>query len=207
MKKFFIAGTDTNVGKTLVSALLMKALNGYYWKPIQSGTADELSDPQQVQQWTGLDDERFFPSAYSFKASLSPDQAARLENTQIDLMYCKTPQCEQPLIIEGAGGVFVPLNQDHCLLDLIKKIGFPVILVARGTLGTINHTLLTLEALRHRQIPVQGVIFNGDLNPDNQTAIEFWGKTKTLWHVPKFTEISTDVLTTWVNHNQPQLGL
>src|SRR4051812_44669988 len=119
MSQFFITGTDTNVGKTLVSAILTMALNAVYWKPVQSGT----SDKEQVQEWTQLSDNHFLPSLYSLKAALSPDQAARLENIKIELSNCTLPQIHQSLIVEGAGGVKSPLNEKECIIDLIKKLG------------------------------------------------------------------------------------
>jgi dethiobiotin synthetase len=205
MKNFFITGTDTDIGKTLVAAILTLAARGCYWKPIQSGTSHSLSDQEQIKQWTGLPDNHFFNSCYSFKAPLSPDQAAHLENTQIDLSTCQTPNTSQTLIVEGAGGVLVPLNPRNQMVDLIKKVGLPVILVARGTLGTINHTLLSIEALRYRQIPIHGVVFNGELNLENQIAIESWGKVKTLCHIPVFNQITPAILSDWVQNNKTLL--
>ena len=196
MKKYFITGTDTDIGKSVVSALLTMVFDASYWKPIQSGSSDLL----QVKKWTQLPDERFFPSSYYLQAPLSPDQAAKQEGITIDLEKCILPDTKQTLIVEGAGGVFAPLNQDQRMIDLIKKLNIPVIIVARGTLGTINHTLLTIEALRAREIPIRGIVFNGELNPDNQTAIESWGKVKTLFHVPRFKEINNEVLQSWIKH-------
>lgn len=181
MNGFFITGTDTNVGKTLTAAMLTAFLGGCYWKPIQSGMP---SDRERVQQLTGLPDAHFYPSQYTLKASLSPDQAAELEGITIDLTQCQLPKTAYPLIVEGAGGVFVPINQNECMLDLMQQLALPVIVVSRGTLGTVNHTLLTLEALRKRQLDIEGIVFSGELNPANQTAIETWGKVKTLFHIP-----------------------
>jgi dethiobiotin synthetase len=198
MKKYFITGTDTGIGKTLVSAIMTSALQATYWKPIQSGSSDQAV----VRELTGLSDAHFHPTQYAFRASLSPDQAASLENITIDLSTCKLPQISKPLIVEGAGGVFVPLNEQECMLDLMKQFAIPVVIVSRGQLGTINHTLLSIEALRRRDIPIHGVVFSGDLNPDNQTAIEKWGKVKTLFHLPNLSHVTPAIFQDWVGKNQ-----
>lgn len=205
MKKFFITGTDTGVGKTLTSAVLTFALKAHYWKPIQSGVADETADYEKIQQLTGLADTYFFPSAYVLKASLAPGQAAHLENIFIDIKKINLPEISSSLIVEGAGGIFVPLNQTNLVLDLIKKINFPVIIVSRGTIGTINHTLLTIEALRQRKIMIEGIIFSGDLNPSNQLAIEQWGNVKTILHIPKFENLTPVSFQTWVKQHQQKI--
>lgn len=202
MKQFFITGTDTHVGKTLVSAILTLALQARYWKPIQSGIADEMADQDKVRALTGLPKTCFFPSTYALQASLSPDQAARLENIDIDLAQCILPNVSGSLIVEGAGGVHVPLNAHACMVNLMKQCALPVVIVARGTLGTINHTLLTIEALRARQLTIAGVIFSGELNFQNQQAIEKWGQVRTLLHIPKFTNVTPKVVQEWVRNNQ-----
>jgi malonyl-CoA O-methyltransferase len=197
-KGYFITGTDTGVGKTLVSAILTWVLQGCYWKPIQSGVQEEMSDLERVQQLTRLPAEHFSPSRYVLQAPLAPDQAAALENLSLDLDECQLPQTDKPLIVEGAGGVQVPINEQHNMLDLIKKLALPVIVVARGSLGTINHTLLTLESLRSRGLPIHGVVLNGPLNPANQKAIETWGQVRTLFHVPFFDTIDALILQRWI---------
>jgi len=199
IQRFFVTGTDTGVGKTLVSSILTLALSGSYWKPIQSGIADEESEQEKVRALTGLEKEFIFPSTYSLKASLSPDQAAKREAISIDLKKIILPETSRALIVEGAGGVFVPLNATETILDLIKQLNFPVIIVSRGGLGTINHTLLTIEALRNRQLTIHGVIFSGELNPENQDAIEKFGKVRTLFHVPFFEKIE---IKNWVKEQR-----
>src|SRR6185312_13448116 len=106
---------------------------------------------------------------------------------------------------EGAGGVFVPLNQRYCMLDLMTRLNFPVIIVCRGTLGTINHTLLTIEALRQRHLTICGVVFNGELNPDNQKTIEEWGNVRTLFHVPYFSEVKKNNFHTWIDQQEKNI--
>lgn len=202
MRKFFITGTDTLVGKTVTSAVLTLALQAYYWKPIQTGLADDLPEQETVRRLTGLNEAHFLPSIYAFQASLAIDQAASLENTAVDLSRCNLPEIARSMIVEGAAGVFHPLNTTNTMFDLIKRLNLPVIIVSRGTLGTINHTLLTIEALRHRQIPIQGIIFSGELNPKNQTAIEQWGKVRTLLHIPHFHGLAKPILQKWVADHQ-----
>ncbi len=202
MKKFFIAGTDTNVGKTVVSAVLTLALQAYYWKPVQTGLKNDLPEHETIKRLTGLAYTHFFPSVYALQASLAIDQAAQLENTSIELAHFNLPDIACSLIIEGAGGVFHPLNTTHTMFDLMEKFNLPVIIVARGTLGTINHTLLTIDALRHRKIPIHGVIFSGELNRENQFSIEQWGKVRTLLHIPYFNSLTKPVLEKWVFENQ-----
>ena len=205
MNKFFITGTDTGVGKTLTAAAITLALKACYWKPIQSGVSDEISDCERIQTLTGLTSTHFYPSNYVLQASLSPDQAARLEAIEINLSNCQKPMTDGPLVVEGAGGVFVPLNQVDCMLDLMQQLALPVIIVCRGSLGTINHTLLTIEALRQRQLTIKGIIFSGHLNPDNQMAIEKWGKVNTLFHLPYFEQLTKNFFQTWVIKNQQKI--
>lgn len=198
MKGFFITGTDTDVGKTVVSAALTLAWKSCYWKPIGSGP----SDREVVQQLTDLSDTHFHPTRYALKASLSPDQAAALEGVTIDIQSCQRPSQYQSLIVEGAGGVYVPLSPEHWQLDLMRQLALPVIVVCRGSVGTINHTMLTLEALRRHHLSVHGVVFNGDLIPENQQTIEKWGKVKTLFHMPYFKDFHKQTFQDWVNQHQ-----
>ncbi len=202
MNKFFIAGTDTGVGKTVASAVLTLAMRAYYWKPIQTGLAEDEVEHDIVQGLTGLDKTHFFPSTYAFQAGLAIDQAANLENTAVDLDQCQLPEVPHPLIVEGAGGVFHPINATKTLFDLMRKLSLPVIIVSRGTVGTINHTLLTIDALRHRNIEIQGVIYSGDLIKESQFTIERLGNVRTLFHIPRFSSLTKSTLTQWVFENQ-----
>jgi dethiobiotin synthetase len=198
MSAYFITGTDTGLGKTLIASILTLALRGYYWKPVSACSAEEMTDLQTVKNLTGLPEQHFYPSSYALQASLSPNQAAEREGVTIDLRLCRLPQHDYPLIVEGAAGVLVPLNQTQCMLDLMVQLKLPVVIVSRGTLGTINHTLLTIEALRRRDVTIHGIIFNGDLNPDNQKNIEEWSGVKTLLHVPTLSTISNASLRAWI---------
>ena len=197
MKGYFVTGTDTNVGKSLTAAALTLMLSGTYWKPVESGD----SDYEKVKEWTGLPEPHFIPPTYSLKAPLSPDQAARRENICIDLSCCQKPVTSNPLIIEGAGGIFAPLNEKEFVLDLIKKFQLPAIIVSRGTLGTINHTLMTIEVLRQHKTAIHGIVFNGELHHENQLAIEQKGKVRTLFHLPHFEELNSKTLRAWHQDN------
>lgn len=198
MSGYFVTGTDTGVGKTIASAVLTYVLKACYWKPIQSGLADDPSDLEIVKSITEFPAEHFFDSQYSFQASLSPDQAAEKEGGYIDLKQINLPQSDKPLVVEGAGGIYVPINEQHTMMDVMKKLNLPIIIVTRGTLGTINHTLMTIEALRQNELSIHGVIFNGELNFANQKAIEKWGQVKTLFHIPSFKEITNKTVQRWV---------
>ena len=160
-----------------------------YWKPIQTGSEEE-TDSETVR---ALSNSKIYPSSYVFKAPVSPHLAAKLENQKIDLKSVICPK-EDSLVIEGAGGIFTPLNDSEFIIDLIEQLNIPVLLVARSTLGTINHTLLTLQALRQRNISILGVITNGPHNKENQDAIEFYGQTKVLHHISWFEEVSQQSL-------------
>lgn len=163
-----IAGIGTDVGKTVVAAILTQALDGEYWKPIQCGE-NEHSDPVTMKKW--IDPNRIHPPAYSFKACLSPHHAAALENRSVHLPLITPPQTSRPLIIESVGGVFVPLTSKVLSIDLFQAWQCTWIIVSKHYLGSINHTLLTIEALKQRQIPILGLIFNGEENSHSETAI------------------------------------
>ena len=192
-EKIFITGTDTDVGKTIISALLVLGLGARYWKPIQSGT-EESTDVQKIQKMTGLEEEYFLPETYMLKAPLSPHLAARLERVTIDLNEIVLPDIEGPLIVEGAGGVMVPINDRHFMLDLMKKLSLPVLIVARSTLGTINHTLLTVDKLRQAGLEILGVVLNGPQNSGNKESIEKYGRVNVLAEVEPLPELTHHTL-------------
>lgn len=185
MTGYFVTGTDTDVGKTVICSWLMLALDGEYWKPVQAGLDGEI-DEATVRRLTDLPGERFHESAYRLKAALSPHEAARREGIAIDMNRMALPRHRRTLIVEGAGGLLVPLNGDSFVADLIVKLGLPVILVARSQIGTINHTLLSLEALRARQIEIAGVVINGPANPANRDAVANFGRVPIIAELPVF---------------------
>lgn len=193
-KQFFITGTDTNVGKTVVSAMLTLGLQAAYWKPVQSGL-EPITDTDYVRQVTGLDDSHFLPERYRLTEPLSPHASAAIDNVHISLDDFKLPTFSKPyLIVEGAGGLMVPLNNRDLIIDLIRHLNLPVCLVARSSLGTINHTLLSLAQLRAAQIPILGVILNGVKNPSNRAAIADFGQVPILAELEPLSTINPDTL-------------
>jgi dethiobiotin synthetase len=192
---FFVTGTDTNVGKTVVSAILTSGLRAHYWKPVQSGVL-EGTDSKFVAGLTGLPDSHFLPETYLLQEPLSPHEAARIDGISISLNNINLPDSRiRPLVVEGAGGVMVPLNGQHLMLDLMKHLALPAVIVARSSLGTINHTLLTLHALRSRAIPVLGIVMNGEKNPANRRAIEIYGQTSVLAEIPWLPTLNQETIT------------
>ena len=194
--RLFVTGTDTGVGKTVVCAILTAGLRAVYWKPVQSGL-EEGADTAWVRRATGLPDSHFAPETYRLQRPLSPHAAAALEGVRIELEQFHPPELARsaPLVVEGAGGIMVPLNDQHTMLDLMKRLGFPVLLVARSTLGTINHTLLSLEQMRRHGLEVVGVVLNGLLNPGNREAIEHFGQVAVIAEIEPLEKIDSQVLT------------
>jgi len=186
----FVTGTDTEIGKTLVSAILTKAWNATYWKPLQTGLADEAGDTPTVRNLAELTADRIIAPAYGLQAPLAPLAAANLEGVTINPGRLVLPAVQSPLVVEGAGGLMVPIREDMLMIDLIQQMDLPVVLVARSGLGTINHTLLSLEALRRRGIPILGVVLSGPENSGNARDIERFGNVRILFSVPRLEEIN-----------------
>ena len=189
----FITGTDTDVGKTVLSALLVATLGRKYWKPIQTG-AREGTDRQTVMRWAAITADQAYPETYLFDAPVSPHLAARLQGTIIDLQRIRRPASADPIIIEGAGGVLVPINENAFMLDLIGKLEAPAIVACRTALGTINHTLLTLSAIRQSRLTVNGVVMIGTENVENRLAIERYGDVPVIGWIPWLDKINRDTL-------------
>jgi dethiobiotin synthetase len=189
--RFFVTGTDTGVGKTVVSALLCAAFDAIYWKPIQTGTR-EGTDRATVMRLAELPRARTVAEAYRFAPPVSPHLAARRAGVHIDLRKIKMPRiaARENLIAEGAGGALVPINDTQLMTDLMRHLGLPVLLVARTTLGTINHTLLSLAALRAARLDVRGVVMAGKPNRDNRAAIERYGSVEVVGVVPWLARIN-----------------
>jgi dethiobiotin synthetase len=190
---FIITGTDTGIGKTTAAAMLTLALGAGYWKPIQSGTADG-TDRATVQALTGLPDDRFLPEAYILSQPLSPHRAAELDGVDIDFVQLHQPETERPLIIEGAGGLMVPITRHVLQIDLFAAWGAPLVLCCRTGLGTINHTLLSCEAIRRRGLTLHGLIFIGDDNPDNIRTIADMSDALVLGRLPRLDRLDRDSL-------------
>ncbi len=171
--KFVICGTDTDIGKTLISAFFVRGLNSFYWKPIQSGIESE-TDSQSIKRIANINKDKIINEAYTFTKPLSPHWAAELDNKIIDLELLNLPTINGPLIVETAGGLMVPITRNYLQIDQIKKWGLPVILVCKSSLGTLNHTLLSIEALEKRNVKILGLVINGEKHLDNpKTLVEF----------------------------------
>ncbi|CAN7614496.1 dethiobiotin synthase [Pararhizobium sp. LjRoot238] len=181
--RFVVTGTDTGIGKTVFSAALAAALGGTYWKPIQAGL-DEETDSQTVSRLGRLPAERILPEAYRLRTPASPHLAARLDHVTIEPETLTPPATGAPLIIEGAGGLLVPLTESQVFADVFARWRIPVILCAHTGLGTINHTLLSLEALRSRSIPVFGIAFIGEEMAETQRIIAAMGSVRVLGRMP-----------------------
>jgi len=192
-RPFVIVGTDTNVGKTVFAAALADALQAHYWKPVQSGLEDE-TDSQTVARLGGLNPDRILPEAWRLPLPASPHIAARAAGVEIDVARLEPPQNLTPLIIETAGGVMVPLTDHFLTVDLLARWGLPAIVVSRTALGTINHSLLTLEALRRRHIPVHGLAFVGDEYATAQQTIARLGDAPVLGRLPRLDPLNRETL-------------
>lgn len=192
---FFVTGTDTNVGKTVLSALLCAALEAIYWKPVQTG-AVEGTDTERVREWAGLPAGRTRPEAYCFDPPVSPHLAARRAGVEIVLERIRLPEVPAgvPLVAEGAGGVLVPLNGRALMVDLMRQLGLPVLVAARSMLGTINHTLLTVQALRQAGLEPCGVVLIGPPDDDNRAAIEHYGRVRVLGQIPVLAAFTPETL-------------
>ncbi|OWY13426.1 dethiobiotin synthase [Thioclava sp. JM3] len=183
-----VTGTDTGIGKTVFSAALTLALQASYWKPVQAGL-DEETDSETVARLTGRPT---LPEAWRLRTPASPHLAARLDRVEIGSL--ELPEVKGPLVIEGAGGALVPLNGNRLFADQMADWGAPVIVVARTTLGTINHSLLTIEALRARGVPLVGIAFVGDEVADSQDTICRIAELPSLGRLPFMSDLTTQGL-------------
>ena len=173
--KFIICGTDTDIGKTLISSFFVKGLNSFYWKPIQSGIESQ-TDSQTVEKLAQLSKEKIIKEAYVFTKPLSPHWAAEIDQKTINFEKLRLPKVQGSLIVETAGGLMVPITRNFLQIDQIKQWNLPVILVCKSSLGTLNHTLLSIEALKRRNIEILGLVVNGQKHLDNpRTLVDFSG--------------------------------
>ena len=179
---FVITGTDTGIGKTVFAAGLAATLGAFYWKPVQAGLEDG-GDSRQVARLAGLPGERILPERYRLSTPCSPHRAAEIDGLTIDPDVL-TLRAERPLVVEGAGGALVPLSREVLYADLFARWALPTIVVARTTLGTINHSLMTIEALRARGVPVHGIAFVGDAAEDSEATIAAFGAVRRLGRLP-----------------------
>lgn len=190
---FVIAGTDTNIGKTIFSAALAHALDGAYWKPIQAGLGGE-TDSECVARLSKLGPDRIVPEAYRLRTPASPHYAAEQDGIRIDTDRLTPPRNGRPLVIELAGGLMVPLTREHLQIDVLTNWKLPVILVSSTRLGTINHTLMSIEVLKRRAVPILGVAFSGDANVDSEHTIAAMGRVTRLGRLPRLEPLTPDAL-------------
>ena len=206
----FVTGTDTGVGKTVVAAALLHRYRGgrllRYWKPIQTGVEYD-DDTADVARMAGCDEREIFAHGVRLAHRVSPHLAARLSGCTIDVVPLleafSREDREARWIVEGAGGVLVPINDSDTMADLMVRLGLPVVVVARTALGTINQTLLTIEALRRRALEVRGVVMVGREDTDARDAIERWGRVVVLGEMPTFAPLTCEALATWSTQLDP----
>jgi len=186
-----VTGTDTGIGKTVFAAALATALDGAYWKPIQSGLDGDLSDSETAKR---LGVKHVLPEAYRLTEPLSPHRAAELDGIEIDPARLTPPQASGALVIEGAGGLLVPVTRSLLFADLFARWHAPTVLVARTALGTINHSLLSVEAMRARAIPILGIAFVGEANDDNEATICALAGVTRLGRLPRLDPLDASTL-------------
>lgn len=192
MSAIIVTGTDTEIGKTVFSAALTAALGASYWKPVQAGTDDEgQGDAETVARLSGRP---VLPSAYRLKTPCSPHRAAEIDGVTIERERLALPKVDGPLVAEGAGGVLVPVTRQMLFADLFAHWGRPVVLVARTGLGTINHSLLSIEALRARGVPILGIAFVGEGVEDSEATIAAIGGVKRLGRLPRLDVLNRETL-------------
>lgn len=193
MKRFIVTGIGTDIGKTVVSAILVEALQATYWKPVQAGEL-ENSDSIKIKKWCS-ESVQVLPEAFRLTEPVSPHLAASIDNLNISTDYLKIPELEGDLIIEGAGGILVPLNNEGLLfIDVVKYWDLPVILVSRHYLGSINHTLLTAEILKNNNIKVEGIVFIGDENKATEEIILKKTGLPLIARIPLVKEINKEFI-------------
>lgn len=191
-KKFFITGISTEVGKTIVSAIVTEALEADYWKPVQAGDLDN-SDAHKTELLLSNAKTKIHPNSYALNTPMSPHAAAAIDGVRIEVDKVREPETSNHLVIEGAGGLLVPLNDTETIADLIKP-DHKVLVVSRNYLGSINHTLLTIEGLKRRNLDIAGIIISGDENPSTESAIEVMGGVPILGRIAEEKEFNREVV-------------
>lgn len=192
--RYFLSAIGTGVGKTLIASILVRKLKASYWKPVQAGSL-ENTDSHVVAQLASFDySPTIHPETYRLNHFMSPHAGAKRDNIKINLEDFYLPKDEMPLIVEGAGGLLVPLSQELSVIDLIEHLHIPVILISQFYLGSINHTLLSVEALQRRNIPVKGIIFNGERNTDSEEIILSRSKLQKIGHIPQLQDVTPELI-------------
>lgn len=204
-KSYFITGIHTDAGKTVAAAFLQIALDADYWKPIQAGDLD-FGDTDRVKAWTGADPSRFHPVRHELNTPASPHYAAAVDGVEIKLSDFTLPGTgDRALIVEGAGGILVPINDQETVADLMVQLDIPVILVSRHYLGSINHTLLSIEYLRSRGIKLAGIIYSGGNSPETVRIVGELTGIKIIAELPELDTINQSALAALVNEDHELL--
>ena len=204
MIHLIMAGIGTEIGKTVASAVVVEALRADYWKPIQSGALAD-SDTETVRRLISNSTSKFHSEAYRLREPLSPHAAAERDGVRIELARIQVPQTDNNLVVELAGGVLVPLNDQDLTIDWVKKVGLPVLLVSRNYLGSINHTLLSVEALRSREIPILGLIINGPSVPATESFMLDYTKLPCLGRIVEESALTPAVIRRYAGQFSPAL--
>jgi dethiobiotin synthetase len=195
MTPIVVTGTDTGIGKTVFAAALTGALGAHYWKPVQAGLDEDGSgDADTVARLSGVAPAQILPNAWRLATPCSPHRAAEIDGVTIDPDALVPPPIQGRLVIEGAGGVMVPITRSCTFADLFARWRYPVVLVARTELGTINHSLLSIEALRARGVPLLGIAFVGEGNEDSEATIAAMGEVKRLGRLPRIARLNAQSL-------------
>lgn len=193
---YFVTAIGTDSGKSLISSILVEALKADYWKPVQAGAP---GDTETVQSLVSNPMTKFHPEAHRLKMPASPHAAARYEHLHIQLDDFVLPETKNELVVEGAGGVLVPLNDEDYVIDIAKELNLQVVLVSNLYLGSINHTLLTIDYLERNGFKIKGLIFNGEANPESERIIEQKSGYKVLLRLPKLSLINKEVIQYWAD--------
>tara|TARA_B100000427_G_scaffold295495_1_gene274646 strand:- start:376 stop:987 length:612 start_codon:yes stop_codon:yes gene_type:complete len=202
--RLFVTGIGTEVGKTIISAILVEALQADYWKPVQAGDLD-YSDTMKVKGLITNSKSVFHPETHALNHPMSPHAAAERDGVEIELEDFKVPETNNHLVIEGAGGLMVPLNRKDCVIDLIAQVDADVVIVSRNYLGSINHTLLSIEALQNRGVEIKGIIFNDVENPDTESVILEMSGLKFLGRVDLEDEFNQEIISRYADRFKREL--
>jgi len=204
MNKIFITGIGTDVGKTIVSAIVVEALEADYWKPIQAGEL-EFSDSDRIRDLISNDRSRIFKNSYALETPMSPHAAADIDGIKIDLDKIVIPKTSNNIVIEGAGGLLVPINEKETILDIIKN-DYKIIVVSRHYLGSINHTLLTIEKLRTHGLEISGIVFSGKKNETTEEIIEKLSRVRILGRIDEEEGFNKEIVKRYANSFKFVLG-
>jgi len=193
---YFVTAIGTDSGKTLVSAILVEALKADYWKPVQAGFP---TDTNRLRELVSNTNTQFHPETHIFKLPASPHAAAKFEHLSVQLDDFVLPETTNEIVIEGAGGVLVPLNDEDYVIDIARNLNAPVVLVINLYLGCINHSLLTLEYLKQNDIPIYGIIFNGESNIESENIIEQKSGARVLLRLPRLGTVNKEIVKYWAD--------